>query len=248
MTSPAQRHMMRVSASETAQRQDNPLRHATAYEQMLVKLAADQRTLKQIHSTERKAEKKRELLPFYLPWVTGVLEQGKGAQDDILMTVMLWRLDAGDIAGALDIARYALRYGLTMPGQHRRAPAYLFTEEVALAAMRAHAAGEAVSTALLTDTLALTQAADMPDQVRAKLHKVTGLVLRDAGDPAAALEHLRRAMQLDAQAGVKKEIERLDRELQPKPARPAAKAAAPRKKTTRSATPAKRGRPRKNAV
>ncbi len=143
MTSPAQRHMMRVSASETAQRQDSPLRHATAYEQMLVKLAADQRTLKQIHSTERKAEKKRELLPFYQPWVTGVLEQGKGAQDDILMTVMLWRLDAGDIAGALDIARYALRYGLTMPGQHRRAPAYLFTEEVALAAMRAHAAGEA---------------------------------------------------------------------------------------------------------
>lgn len=67
MTSPAQRHMMRVSASETAQRQDNPLRHATAYEQMLVKLAADQRTLKHIHSTERKAEKKRELLPFYQP-------------------------------------------------------------------------------------------------------------------------------------------------------------------------------------
>ncbi len=81
----------------------------------------------------------------------------------------------------------------------------------------------------------------MPDQVRAKLHKVTGLVLRDAGEPAAALEHLRRAMQLDAQAGVKKEIERLDRELQPKPARPAAKPAAPRKKTTRSATPQNAG-------
>ncbi|MDY8569877.1 phage terminase small subunit, partial [Escherichia coli] len=36
--------------------------------------------------------------------------------DDILMTVMLWRLDTGDIAGALEIARYALKYGLTMPG------------------------------------------------------------------------------------------------------------------------------------
>lgn len=39
--------------------------------------------------------------------MNGVLEQGKGAQDDILMTVMLWRLDTGDIAGALEIARYA---------------------------------------------------------------------------------------------------------------------------------------------
>lgn len=31
------------------------------------------------------------------------------------MTVMLWRLDADDIAGALEIARYALTWGLTMP-------------------------------------------------------------------------------------------------------------------------------------
>ncbi|EFD5709112.1 glycoside hydrolase family protein [Escherichia coli] len=101
----------------TAQREAAPLRHATVYEQMLVKLAADQRTLKAIYSKELKAAKKRELLPFWLPWVNGVLEQGKGAQDDILMTVMLWRLDTGDIAGALEIARYALKYGLTMPGK-----------------------------------------------------------------------------------------------------------------------------------
>lgn len=124
MTSPAQRHMMRVSAAMTAQRKAAPLRHATVYEQMLVKLAADQRTLKAIYSKELKAAKKRELLPFWLPWVNGVLEQGKGAQDDILMTVMLWRLDTGDIAGALEIARYALKYGLTMPGKHRRTPPY----------------------------------------------------------------------------------------------------------------------------
>lgn len=82
---------------------------------MLVKLAADQRTLKTIFGKELKATKKRELLPFYLPWVSGVLEQGKGAQDDIVMTVMLWRLDVGDIGGAMDIARYAFKYGLTMP-------------------------------------------------------------------------------------------------------------------------------------
>ncbi|EGC11585.1 phage small terminase subunit GpM, partial [Escherichia coli E1167] len=44
----------------------------------------------------------------------------------ILMTVMLWRLDTGDIAGALEIARYALKYGLTMPGKHRRTPPYMF--------------------------------------------------------------------------------------------------------------------------
>ncbi len=77
--------------------------------------------------------------------------------------------------------------------------------------------GEPVVVSQLLDTLALTAAADMPDEVRAKLHKITGLVLRDNKQPADALAHLKRAMQLDCQAGVKKDIERLERELKPKP-------------------------------
>ncbi|VDZ89812.1 phage small terminase subunit [Lelliottia amnigena] len=148
MTSPAALHMMRVSASETARRGAAPLRNATAYEQMLVKLAADNRTLRQISSKEQKAEKKRELLPFYLPWVAGVLANGKGVQDDIVMTVMLWRLDANDIAGALEIARYAMTYGMTMPVGRRPTPC-LLAEEVALAAQRLCDAKQSPELALL---------------------------------------------------------------------------------------------------
>lgn len=74
MATPAQRHAMRVSAVRASQRDNAPLRHASPYEQMLVKLAADRRTLSAIRSKERKADKKRELLPLYLPWVAGVLE------------------------------------------------------------------------------------------------------------------------------------------------------------------------------
>ena len=216
MTSPAQRHMMRVSASETARRAAAPLRNATAYEQMLVKLAADSRTLKQISSIERKADKKRELLPFYAPWVSGVLAQGKGSQDDILMTVMLWRLDADDIAGALDVARYALPHGLTMPASKRNT-ACLLAEEVALSVQRLRDAGQPVELAHLLDTISLTEQADMPDVVRAKLHKMTGYVLRDADRLSEALPQLQRAMQLDRVVGVKKDIERLERALKPKP-------------------------------
>ena len=215
MTSPAQRHMMRVSASQAAQREQAPLRHATAYEQMLVKLAEDRRTLKNIRSNERKAEKKRELLPFYAPWVAGVLADGRGAQDDIVMTVMLWRLDAGEIAGALEIAPYALKYGLT--SDHRRTTPYMLVEEVALAVLRLRDSGEPVDLALLLTTLSLTDSADVPDMVRARLHKVTGLTLRDAGQSAEALVQFQRAMQLDRNAGVRKEIERLERALKPKP-------------------------------
>jgi len=239
--------MMRVSASETARRGAAPLRNATAYEQMLVKLAADCRTLKQIRSTERKVDKKRELLPFYLPWVAGVLANGKGAQDDIVMTVMLWRLDADDIAGALEIARYALTYGLTMPvGGHRRTTPYLLAEEVALSAQRLRDANQSPELALLLDTLALTERADMPDIVCAKLHKITGYLLRDKGELPEALAHLQRAIQLERTIGVKKDIEQLERQLKPKP-EPAPKTTKPRTRKPAAKPAARRGRPPKAA-
>ncbi|EHI3276013.1 TPA: terminase endonuclease subunit [Salmonella enterica subsp. enterica serovar Javiana] len=243
MTSPAQRHMMRVSASQAAQREQAPLRNATAYEQMLVKLADDRRTLKNIRSNERKAEKKRELLPFYAPWVAGVLADGRGAQDDIVMTVMLWRLDAGDIAGALEIAPYALKYGLT--SDHRRTTPYMLVEEVALAAQRLRDAGESVDLSWLQTTIDLTDGADVPDMVRARLHKVTGLTLRDAGMNAEALAQFQRVMQLDRNAGVRKEIERLERALKPKAEAPPRKTTKPRTRKPVARPAAKRGRPSK---
>ncbi|MGP2926518.1 phage terminase small subunit [Serratia ureilytica] len=241
MTSPAQRHMMRVSAVEAAQRVDDPLRHATAYEQMLVKLAADRTKLKQIHSVEKKAEHKRAMLPFYAPWVAGVLAEGRGAQDDILMTAMQWMLDADDISGALEIAPYALKYRLKVPN-NKRPVAYLLAEEVALSAERSRKAGRPACIDDLRAAIEMTAAEDMPDMVKAKLFKVTGLMLSDCGDYAQALEHLERAMQLDGHVGVRKEIQKCESALKPKPA------AAAKRTTTRprkAATPAKRGRPRK---
>lgn len=210
MLSPARRHRMRQQAIEASQNADNPLRHASGYEQMLIKLNDDKRRLKKVHSNERKAEMKRQLLPEYLPWVSGVLEKGKGAQDAVLMTVMIWRLDAGDVTGALEIARYALTHGLVSPDGFKRASLpYLLAEEVASAATRAWTAKAPVDVDPLLATIAMTESEDMPDQVRAKLHKITGYVLRDAGRASEAMTHLARAHQLHDGCGVKKDIERL---------------------------------------
>lgn len=93
----------------------------------------------------------------------------------------------------------------------------MLAEEVALAALRARIAGEPVDASQLLEVIGLTDAADMPDEVRARLHKVTGLTLRDAGQLPDALAHLQRALQLDTNAGVRKDIETLTRELNPKP-------------------------------
>ncbi|MBN4688500.1 terminase, partial [Escherichia coli] len=114
---------------------------ANAYELMLAKLAEDRRRLKEVQSIERKIEIKRQILPDYAPWVQGALEAGRGGQDAVLMTVMVWRIDVGDFAGALDIAAYALRHGLVLPDQYQRDAATLIAEEIADQALASFSAG-----------------------------------------------------------------------------------------------------------
>lgn len=209
MISPCRRHMLRQSAIIAAQQAAGQLTHATCYELQMQKLNADKQALHKLQSFQAKAELKRKLLPEYAPWVSGVLAEGNGAQDAILMTVMIWRIDAGDIAGALNIARYAFKHRLAMPFGTRTAGC-AFTEEVIDQATRARTAGEPVSIDLMLEVLALTDSEDMPDKVRAQLHKIIGYLYRDGGKDTLALERLKSALILDGKSGVKKDIERLE--------------------------------------
>lgn len=226
MPTPAQAHFMRATAAaeSSAAAEDNPLAMATGYELMLHKLATDRRRLKEVQSMELKAELKRELLPEYVPYVEGVLAAGTGVQDDVLMTVLIWRIDAGDGRGAMEIARYAIAHQLSLPDQYQRTTSTLIAEEFADAAKRARDGGCPVDAIALKDVLELTLGQDMPDQVRAKLHKEIGLSLSlsiiDKPVTAdviatgnAALEHMKRAMELNDKVGIKKEIQKLEREL-----------------------------------
>ncbi|MBN3005570.1 terminase endonuclease subunit [Chromobacterium alkanivorans] len=215
MTTPARRHYLRVTAAQasaSAADDNQPLENASAYELMLLKLAEDRRRLKDVQSMEAKAELKRKLLPDYAPWVEGAIAAGKGAQDDVLMTVMLWRIDAGDYNGALDIAEYALPYQLVMPDRYQRTTATTLVEEVADAAKRARDGKQPFDISILQRCQALTEAEDMHDQVRAKLHKELGL-LQEPSDPAAALANLTRAKALHDKVGVVKDIERIEKAI-----------------------------------
>ncbi len=117
----------------------------------------------------------------------------------------------GDINGALDIADYVLEHGLALPDQYRRDAATLVAEEIAEQALRP--GGPDIATADLSATEALTRDHDMPDEVRAKIHKALGLRLADEGLTAPAIEQLDRAMQLNEHIGVKKRLDQLRREL-----------------------------------
>lgn len=200
--------------------------HANAYELQLIALADAKRALKQVQSIERKAEVKRRVLPQFADWVAGVLAGGNGGQDDVLMTCMVWHIDVGEYSAALDIAAYALQYGLILPDAYKRDVATLVAEEIADQALAALSAGKSIE-CLVIDTLTraatLTATHDMPDAVRAKLLKAVGLCHLSKAelgsttpsrlDAEQALHYLTRARELHDRVGVKKEIAQLQRAL-----------------------------------
>jgi len=211
--SPARAHYQQaMAAAQQPENTDQPRdkNAANAYELMLAKLADDKRRLKEIKSLELKAALKLTLLPEYADWIAGVLEGDNGRQDDVLMTVFVWAVDAGQFATALDIGEYALRHNLVMPDQYQRDVPCVLAEEIADFALKIPEDQLLVLRPYLDRAIELTDGKDMPDQVRAKLYKASGYAMRADGDLAWARARLVRAFELFDKVGVKKDIERID--------------------------------------
>lgn len=247
MSTLARRHFQRASAvSASGGAEAGAPLDANAYELQLAQLHEDRRRLKQVQSLERKIAAKRQMLPQYMPWIEGALEGGKGGQDDVLMTMMVWAIDCGDTALALRIGAYALQHSLVMPDQFDRDVATILTEEIATLVLAGVPAAGRVEAGELQLLGQLVEGHDMPDEVRAKLHKAQALSMLDGieldqVDPDAghaALAHLKRALQLHDKAGVKKDIERLERALKNKPPSKNAADPAPPAAESTSSTPA----------
>lgn len=223
MLSPAQRNQLRkraaLQAAEVAPAMS--MAGATTYEQQLLQLNQDRLRLKNVQSEQGKAELKRSLIPAYAPYIEGVLSAGNGAQDDVLTTLMVWNIDAGDYAAALHIGRYVLEHKLKMPDRFERTTGCLLAEEVANAALKQQKAGEPFDRFVLTLAADITAAHDMPDQARAKLHLALGKAylaeLDEAAPNAEALEEARanlaRAIDLHSNCGGKKDLEQVQRLL-----------------------------------
>lgn len=194
--------------------------------QVYMRFQADMQRLHAIKSIRSKIEAKRKLLPDYTAFCDGMMEAaapGDRVADDILATVMVWRIDTADYTGALTIAEYMLAKMLAMPARYQRDAATTITEEIADAALRDLAEKMPFDLDILLLTEDMMAKADMPDEVRAKLHKAIGMELfrqantEGATEPEALLtqaaEALRKAQGLDGQCGVKKYLERIERAL-----------------------------------
>lgn len=210
---PAKKHFQKQSAkqnNESADLAQHSNEQTNQYEIMLMMLADHKRKLKEIQSQEMKAEFKADVIDEYEAYIDGVIESDCGVQDDVLMNLMVWFIDIGNIESALRIGAYALKHNMQTPEQYKRDTATLLAEETAEFALRYT---DKISITLLLHVEHITTDKDMPDEVRAKLYKSIGLKFKEIKDNENALKHFQRALELNERSGVKKLIEVLEREI-----------------------------------
>ncbi len=200
------------------------------YAVLRVLLDDNLRSLADTASIEARNPMKAEYARAFEPWIEGVLtagEEGQAAQDEIVVTNMIWAIDYRDIDYALRIGAHVLKHSLAMPERYNRTAACFLAEDIATLALEQH---EKVTLDQLMQVLAMVEGADMPDPAKAKLYKAISRAYRrraETFDPSAdnapaggkaafldeALSHAKRALALDNAAGVKTDIRELERHL-----------------------------------
>ncbi|EOZ7558024.1 phage terminase small subunit [Enterobacter hormaechei] len=220
MLTPAQRHFQKVMAERRGQADEESDIQRTAHEQILHRLRMDLSRLSGVQSEETKAEMKKSMLPEYEGWIEGTLDGDSGRQDEVITRLMVWAIDCRDYALALRLGRYVVRHGLTLPDNFNRTAATFLTEEMSkpLLTLAAADADADLSSgiAVLEEVAGIVADSDMPDVVRAKLCKARALARRGATEikaKAEALALFREALTRNPNAGVKKEIATLAREV-----------------------------------
>ena len=212
MTTPARRHYMKVTAAEAAGGSEGDMQ-GEAYEQHLMMLHRDKAELHTIRSIKDKIARKAEMLPHYQSYLQGVLENGQGASDQVLVTLLLWTLDVGDIAAALPIAEYAIRYGLAAPDAHQRTNAEILVEEAVTVLMDGDDNIDADSLPLLEEIARIVEGRDIVDPVHAKLHKAMGRACEAGGHDQDAHDHYAKALALHDKCGCKRLRNELERRM-----------------------------------
>lgn len=220
MLTPAQRHFQKVMAERRGQADEESDIQRTAHEQILHRLRMDLSRLSGVQSEETKAEMKKSMLPEYEGWIEGTLDGDSGRQDEVITRLMVWAIDCRDYALVMRLGRYVVRHGLTLPDNFNRTAATFLTEEISkpLLTLAAADADADLSSgiAVLDEVAEIVADSDMPDVVRAKLCKARALSRRGATDiatKAEALSLFREALTRNPNAGVKKEIATLAREV-----------------------------------
>lgn len=199
---------------------------------VVLQLQDDRRRLKEFKATERKVEAKVAMLPAYRGWCDGVLAAGQGERgplDQIFTTIMAWTIDVGDYMTALPMLEHAVKYKLDMPSSFNRDAITFAIDQICEEAIRVYDLGGDAAAAFEAGVLPMLQDMvedhdiDLHDEVEAKLFKATGRAIMAGADleneddlrqrREQTLKVYQRALEIHERCGVKKDIEKLTREL-----------------------------------
>lgn len=199
---------------------------------IVLQLQADRRSLKDIKATDRKILAKTLMLPAYAGWRDGVLAAGAGERgplDQVFTTIMAWTIDVGDYMAALPMIEHAVRNKLDMPSGFNRDPITFAIDQICEDAIRIYDLGGDPAKDFPAGVLPMLEDLvddldiDLHDEVEAKLHKALGLAIMAGANPddeddlrqrrQQTLKAYLRAIEIFPRVGVKKDIERLQREL-----------------------------------
>ena len=198
------------------------------YNLLMARLQQDTQNLKSIESKISKAETKGVLIQNYMPWVDGAIQNDKPYFDEIVMTMLVWSIDAAAVTEntsatvlyekALDIFKYALKHEFPLPDKYGRPLVSFVAEEIANAALK----NDKFDVHILESLYETTLSKDMIDEVRSKLCKAYGLGLlnnlQENTDQLALYEKaiglLETADKLDVNASVKTVLKKTKKEFE----------------------------------
>ena len=147
-------------------------------------------------------------------YIDGALAADSGAHDPVISQMLPWCFDVGDIERALRVGDYLLRHDLPAPESFARSAPALYAELAAEAWLQTPDGKiPPVSALQLGDVLDAVSGHDMVDEIVAKLHRALGEALYSEGDNERALDHLRRAVELNAKVGAKPLIAKIEKEI-----------------------------------
>lgn len=187
--------------------------------QYMAGLEADLLRLKQVASREDKHRIKRtDLLPRYLPYVHELEQQGDKAAivaaGRIVFYCLVWSLDGQDWPVAIDLAGLMGKYGISSFDDFSRTPANIVAGQMASWCNEQHAAGRSAEPALsLLLPFSLIYARTLLEPIMADIAKASGGEAELQGDHEGALLHYRQALSFNPNAGVKRNISRLEKLL-----------------------------------
>ncbi|MCP3945184.1 MAG: terminase [Desulfobacteraceae bacterium] len=159
-------------------------------------LKKDLASLKMIQSIKQKEnEKATHLVPKYMPVVASL--KASGSSHFLLGQILVWLFDIKDIHEAMELAVYCIEKKVAMPERFKRKlPTYL-CDTILDWAENEHEAGRTPEP-YFRQIYDLAKDWDIPDQVRARLFRLRGLIALEKEDFEQAVTELEKATEYGA--------------------------------------------------